>query len=73
IFKTTTYTAKILAMSNDPSVTVKTVQYSTNNRTWRTGTSYQSLIGISTLYVRVTDSTGAVTYFVYKNGTTTKL
>ena len=73
IFSTTTYTAKILAMSDDSGVTVSKVEYSTNNRSWRTGTSYQSSSKINTLYVRVTDSTGAVTNFVYKNGTVTKL
>lgn len=71
LFKVYNYTASITVSAN--GVDVKSVQYSTNNKTWKNGTEYSKTSDISTLYVRVTDTNGAVYNFLYSNGTTAKI
>lgn len=71
-FTRTTYTVEIVGTSTIPGVNVASVQYSTDNRTWKTGTSFTSSSEPSTIYIRVTDSGKNVTNFVYQNGTVTR-
>lgn len=71
LFKIYNYTAVIDVNAN--GVDVKSVQYSTNNKTWKNGTEYSKTSNISTLYVRVTDTNGTVYNFLYSNGTTSKI
>ena len=65
-----TYTATITATATGTEV--KTVQYSTNGRTWKTGTSFTSSSNIDTFQIRVTDTEGDVYNFTYKNGSVTR-
>lgn len=64
------YTATITATATGTEV--KTVQYSTNGRTWNTGTSFTSLSNINSFQIRVTDTEGDVYNFTYENGSVTK-
>lgn len=71
-FTRTTYTVDIVGTSTIPGVSIANVQYSTNNRTWTTGTSFTSYSEPSTIYIRVTDSGRNVTNFIYQNGSIIK-
>lgn len=66
--KKTTYTAAITTTAT--GTTVAKVEYSTDNSSWKTGTSYSTSSQINTLYVRVTDAQGRVYRFVYSGGET---
>lgn len=66
--QTTTYTATITTIAT--GTTVSKVEYSTNDRNWTQGTSYQSNQNITTLYVRVTGANGVQYNYLYQNGET---
>lgn len=71
-FRTTSYHVDIETECTLSDVRIVRVQYSTNGRTWITGNAYTTSTKPGTVYVRVTDSTGKITSFVYKNGKTQK-
>lgn len=71
LFKIYNYTASITVSAN--GVDVKSVQYSTDNKSWKTGTEFTKSKDITTVYVRVTDTNGTVYNFLYSNGSTTKI
>lgn len=71
LFKIYDYTASIAV--NAQGVDIQSVQYSANNKTWKTGTEYSKTSNIDTLYVRVTGSNGTVYNFLYSDGATVKL
>ena len=67
----TTWTASIIATGE--GVEISKVEYSTDQKTYKTGTSFTSNSEITTFYIRVTDENGNVTNWIYKNGTTSQL
>lgn len=68
---TTTWTASITATGE--GVDISKVEYSTDQTNYKTGTSFTSNSEIKTLYIRVTDSNGNITNWIYENGTTRQL
>ncbi len=68
-FTTTTYKVSIAAESSIPRVTISNVQYSTNGVRWTNGSNYSTSTRPGTIYVRVSDSSGATTYFMYNYST----
>lgn len=68
---TTTWTASITATGE--GVDISKVEYSTDQTNYKTGTSFTSKSEIKTFYIRVTDSNGNITNWIYENGTTSPL
>ena len=68
---TTTWTASITATGE--GVDISKVEYSTDQTNYKTGTSFTSKSEIKTFYIRVTDSNGNITNWIYENGTTRQL
>ena len=68
---TTTWTASITATGE--GVDISKVEYSTDQTNYKTGTSFTSNSEIKTFYIRVTDSNGNITNWIYENGTTRQL
>lgn len=62
----TNYTATISAVGD--GVDIALIEYSTNGGQWTAGTTYSSRSPINTLWVRVTDSAGEITNWLYQNG-----
>ena len=67
---TTTWEARITATGN--GVDIDKVEYSNDGKHYLTGTSFTSDTEITKFYIRVTDSKGNVTKWLYENGTVTQ-
>ena len=67
---TTTWEARITATGN--GVDIDKVEYSDDGKHYLTGTSFTSDTEITKFYIRVTDSKGNVTKWLYKNGKVTQ-
>jgi len=50
------------------NVSVKKVQYSVNGEKWKAGTVFTSDTQLNKFYIKVTDSNGRVTSWVYRDG-----
>ena len=67
---TTTWEARITATGN--GVDIDKVEYSDDGKHYLTGTSFTSDTEITKFYIRVTDSNGNVTKWLYENGKVTQ-
>jgi Leucine-rich repeat (LRR) protein len=67
---TTTWEARITATGN--GVDIDKVEYSDDGKHYLTGTSFTSDTEITKFYIRVTDSKGNVTKWLYENGKVTQ-
>ena len=67
---TTTWEARITATGN--GVDIDKVEYSNDGKHYLTGTSFTSDTEITKFYIRVTDSKGNVTNWLYENGKVTQ-
>ena len=67
---TTTWDARITATGN--GVDIDKVEYSDDGKHYLTGTSFTSDTEITKFYIRVTDSKGNVTKWLYENGKVTQ-
>ena len=67
---TTTWEARITATGN--GVDIDKVEYSDDGKHYLTGTSFTSDTEITKFYIRVTDSKGNVTNWLYENGKVTQ-
>jgi len=67
---TTTWEARITATGT--GVDIDKVEYSDDGKHYLTGTSFTSDTEITKFYIRVTDSKGNVTNWLYENGKVTQ-